>query len=453
MKKTLALLMSMALILSVVAGFAVSANAAPLEYVNRTYAMQDYMDEFGTHHTKDNMTPDTTYEGAYIKQEGYTFGDNTWTFEYWEPSEDGTTGTFKPMTAFFAEAQSGWVHGGWTNFYTSNAESAWTKNGMTYCSVRNNGKQLHPGDTAGVVVTYIVPADGVISYDLSIMLYGGENRSSTAGKGGDILALYVNTDRIWPAAGQPDCVVYSDTASDAEPFEVSVDSFRVKAGDKVRFMVRTDNGNNGSAGTNLVDFPVVSYSKCVLPIGDPKGVAPSVIYTDRAGKDTTDTVVTWEAAENAAGYNIYLKGPDDADFKKVNEAPITELTYTLTGLKGKTLYDLQITTIPQANPENESDRSATQTFMTGKGPETEEPTTPTTTDIPGAPASSDTAVKPSNTDNTKEEGGFPIWVIFVIAGVAVLAVVAVVVVVVLKKKPAAPAEAAAEEVPAEEPKE
>ncbi len=454
MKKTLALLMSMALILSVVAGFAVSANAAPLEYVNETYALQDYMDEFGTHH--ESMEKDPIKQG-YIREEGFAFGDNTWTYEYWEPSEDGSTGTFKPMTAFFAEVADGWVHGGWTNFYTANAESAWTKNGMTYCSVRNNGKTLHPGDTAGIVVTFNVPADGVISYDLAISLYGGDNRSSTAGKGGDVLALYVNDERIWPAAGQEPCVVYSDTASSAEPYEVSVDSFRVKGGDKVRFMVTTDNGNNGSAGTTLESYPVVTYNECVLPIGDPKGVAPTGIVTDRAGKDTTDTVVAWQAAKNAAGYNIYLKGPDDADFKKVNDAPITELTYTLTGLKGKTLYDLKMTTIPTSNPQGESDPSDTQTFMTPKGPDVvtdpagDDPTT--TSDIPGAPATSDTAVKPSNTDTPKEEGGFPIWVIFVIAGVAVVAVVAVVVVVVLKKKPAAPAEAAAEEAPAEEPKE
>ncbi len=456
MKKTLALLMSMALILSVVAGLAVSTSAAPA-FVNETYKLQDYIAEFGTHHTDGKMTFDES-SGGYVRSEGFTFGDNTWTYECWDPHANDDKGEFKPMTVYYASGYQGeWAHGGWTNFYTADANSAWTKNYMTYCSVGNNGKRLHPGDEGGVVVTFTVPATGVISYDLSISLYGGTGRDQASGKG-DILALYVNDTRIWPAAGQPDCVVFSDTASSAEPYAVSVESFSVKEGDKVRFMVTTNNGNNGSAGTDLVDFPVVTYHSADVPVGDPKGVAPEGIMVNRAGQNTTDHEVVWNPAKNAGGYNVYLKGPNDAEFKKVNTAPITECTYKLTGLEAKTLYEVKVSTIPASNPNGESDHSEAQAFMTGKGADTGtdtdgggDPTTdvvdPSNTDTntntntntnSGSNSASNTGAASSNTNKVEEKKGLPVGALVAIiaGGVAVVAVAAVVVVVVMKKKAA-----------------
>ncbi len=219
------------------------------------YKMQNCLNEFGTHHTSITQDPDT---GAYINNAGFTMGNGLWTYEYWDPEANNGNGEFKPMSAYFAESQTNWVHGGWSNFYTADVQSAFVKNYTTFCSVGGNGQRLHPGDTAGVVVTFVAPCTGTISYDLSIYLFGGSDRNSASGRG-DVLSLYVNDTRVWPAAGEEDCVIYSDTATSSDPYKVSVPALEVKAGDKIRFMVTTNNGKNSAAGAMFVNLPAVSY--------------------------------------------------------------------------------------------------------------------------------------------------------------------------------------------------
>ncbi len=453
MKKTLALLMSMALILSLVSGFMVSSNAA-VAYVDETYVYQEAMsDYFGN---VDGLTATGEY-GSYESAEGFFFGeDKVWTLEYLDQTADSDTPVFKPMTAYFSSAPENPIQS-WTNHYTPNDAAPCEESGLTYCSVASNGKRLHPGTASGPVITFIVPAGGTISYDLTIGAYG-EGNLSTGSAGGDKLELYVNETKVWPTGD--DVVIHYDTYSDSAPYEVSFPSFKVNAGDKVRFAVTTSTGNRGSKGVNLVSLPVVTYHEAEVSIGDPNGTPPANVVAERVSKDSTDMKVTWDAAKNAAGYNVYIKGENDAEFKKVNAEPIKECEYVVTGLNGKALYELQVTTIPEANPQNESSPSETQTFLTPKGnddPITEGGVVDSVTSdntgnnsSDGKPANSGNNNKPA-TNKPAEKEGFPLWLIFVIAGgVVAVAAVVVVVLLVVKKKPAAPAEAA--EAP-EEPKE
>ncbi len=437
MKKTLAIFMTLALIASLVAGFAVSSDAAPA-FVEPTYKYSDMLDaEYGKH----AETMEADENGGRDSLEGYSFMDGLWTYEYYDQADN----TFKPMSSYYEKAQPGWQCGGWENLYIANSGAVWSWNDYSYCMIYQDGKYLHPGSKSGPTITFIVPADGTISYDLSIYMYNG---GSSAEGTGNKLFVYQNDTKIWPSG--EDVVIFADTDGSGNPYEVSVNAIKVKEGDKIRFMLHTALGANGGLGTALAETPVVTYHEASVPIGDPKGSAPENVIVERVGKDTTDVRVVWDAALNAAGYNVYVKSDSDAAPVKVNAEPITGCEYTVTGLKGKTLYDLTVTTVTKAG--GESDPSVAQTFMTVAGQETDPVVDPATTDGPGNPATSgkpsDTSAKPSS-GNGEEKGGLPIWILIslIAGGVVIVALVVVVVLLLVKKKPALPADA-----PAEEPK-
>ncbi len=427
MKKLLAFLLSFVLLSSLFAGLSAQGAA---DYVDETYSYKAAMEFFGD---TGDLTRDQEYKG-FSSEDGFAL-DGIWGFEYWDFADN----KFKPMTAYYDKnlKEEGWSHSGWSNLYTTSLESAWNTSPYNYCSVANNGKRLHPGSQAGVVITFTAPAGGTISYDLSLYVYT-EKITSGSPYGGNNIALFVNDTQIWPAENGIQ-TIYNDNASKTDPFAVSVPSFRVNAGDKVRFRIVTSNGNNGSKGTELAKFPIVTYHKADVPIGNPKGEAPANVVTT-GQRDTTDTAVSWDAAKDAVGYNVYLKGPDDADFRKVNQAPITECQYTLTGLAPKTMYEISISTLTASS---ESDRSDPQTFIT---PQLEVSTNPTTdpsetdkTENTENPDSSGSAsVKPTGsasdgTDTQPQEKTFPLWIVFVIAGVILVAAVAVVFLMMKKK--------------------
>ncbi len=444
MKKTLALLMSLALMITVVASFAVSSNAAPVEYVEDVYSYATFLEtEYGKHAS--SMEADD--DGARISTAGFTF-DELWTYEYYDQAESA----FKPMTAYFEEVpEDGWCLSTWDNLYTTSKEAALAQSPYTYCMVFDGGRRLHPSPVSGPAITFIVPADGTVSYDLAIYMY---NAGSSAADWGNKIFVYQNDTKIWPQG--EDVSIYADTDGAGNPYEVSVPSFNVKAGDKIRFMLHTTNGNNGGMGAYLSSLPEVTYHEASVPIGNPKGTPPKNVIVDRLGKDTTDIFVTWDAVKNATGYNVYLKSDADSAPVKVNSEPITSTEYTATGLKGKTLYDLTVTAVMSSGVESEA--SPAQTFVTpevNSGSDKNTDVTNTvdtnnTVDVsePGSKPVTSGSDKPT-TDKPAEKEGFPLWIIIAIIAVVVVVAAAVVAVVVLtKKKSAAPAET-----PAEEPKE
>ena len=440
MKKTLSLIMTLAMILSCVVGFAMNSSAAELEWVEETYTYQDALEEVGTHGNGSIEIEAIT--GAFNSSDGFFFCDGLWTYEYWDPADE----TFKPMTAYYKDNQEGWVHGSWDNIYTTFAESAWAESGYSYCSIMNNGKYLHPGKTAGAVLTYVVPVEGTISYDASIYSYGtGNTQENKPETWGNYVTLWVNDTKVYPAASDDPEIsrIAYDNTSAAEPLKVSHPSFKVKEGDKIRLCVIANGGENGSKGTCLVQMPTITYHDAAVPVGNPKGLPPTNIMTERSDDDTsTDTIVTWDAAKNAAGYNIYVGG------KKVNDAPVTETTYTITGLEGGTLYELTVSSVSASGAESEQSEPQTFKTKTPKGGATSDKTSDKVTSDAGTnvPSTNAPAKDPA------PKAGFPIWILFVVAAVVVVAVGVVLVVVLSKKKTpadAAPA-AEAEAAPAEE---
>ena len=447
MKKTFALLMALAMMVTCFVGFAVNSSAA-LEYVEETYSYNAALDEYGTHGEEGEVEIDDL--GSYTYEE-FLFCDGLWTYEYWDPDNE----TFEPMTAYFAENQSGWVHGVWANIYTVSADSAWSSSPFSYCSIMQNGKYLHPGSGAGAVLTFIVPASGTITYDASIYAYsGGNTEEAQPETWGDYVGLFVNDEQVWPANGDSDenKIGYHNSSS-SDPLVINYPSFKVQAGDRIRLRVTAAGGNNGSKGTSLVQMPTITYHEAgSLPVGNPNGTAPTGILAE-CPKNTLNCDVSWAEAKNAVGYNIYLTKDGETESVKVNgDTPITGTSYTIENLDPNTLYQLTMTTVVKSG--NESAPSDPVAFKSRKAPDAGKEDKPAASDKEEdkTPASTDAAPAPS--DKGGNEGGSNLGLIIGIAvgAVVLVAVVVVVIVIVAKKKKVAAPAAEAEAAPAEETK-
>ncbi len=464
MKKTLALLMTLAMMLSCIAGLAVNSSAAQLEYVEETYSYESVLEEVGSHDEGREKDADL---GCYKSEEGFFLGNGMWTYEYW----DVASSSFKPMSAYFSDAAEGGAMGVYTKYYIAVAEGAWDNaSPYRYCAILKSGTALHPGDGADSALTYVVPATGTISYDVSVSCNNESNTSDpTNGLGdnwGSVVTVYLNDKQIWPAEGDTSNRIGYETNPADNPLAVSVPSFKVNEGDKVRLVVSAYNRVKSCKMVDLTSLPVITYHDAgELSVGDPKGVAPTGVMHERVSKETTDTIISWGETIKAVGYNVYYKVVGSADEAvKANAEPITDLTYTLTGLESDTMYELTVTSVTATG--SESDPSDPYTFKTPKveaasgSDKTSDGSSDAST--PVASDENDGSVSNSNNSNANPQpsDGFPWWII-IVAAVVVIAIVVVLVLVLGKKKaPEATSEAApavedapeAEAAPAEEEK-
>lgn len=424
MKKFLAILMTVAMMVSCMVGFALTSSAAP-EWVYESYKFEDVMDDFGTQAVaEDGSLEEELLLGEY------------WTYEYYDVAEE----EFSGMSAYFAESleAEGWLMGAWSDLYMPGVESAWTGNGdpTWYCAIAEGGKRFHPGTGANPVVTFTAPATGVISYSASVYPYNNYGTAEGAPETETLYAaVYVNDELVWPE-DVDDGRFTGLTASSDSPFMIDVTAFNVTEGDQVRLMLglAPGNVNFGGAGMYLVDYPVVTYNEAEVSIGDPNGTPPEGISTsDRTAEGCT---VSWSEARNAKGYNIYIDG------EKVNSELVTELTYTITGLDPSSTYEVTITTV--TNDGKESPASESVPFRTAKGEKkTDTSSSDTATGDTSAPAGTDAPA--ATTDGKGGSDISVLWIVIAIAAAVVVIAVVVVLVLVLGKKKAAPAAVAAPE--------
>ncbi len=256
-------------------------------------------------------------------------GDGRWAYEYYNTE----TKTFHPMGAYFATSHTdeGWVHGGWAEFYTASAESAWTEGSLTYCTIGSGGKRMHPGNGAGPVITYTVPASGVVSFSAAIAPYG--DNPSASEDGGNCVSLYLNDRKIWPEREEDGCF-YSDTASKTKPVLVETSAMEVNAGDRIRLVLTTKPGTTRkSKGCDLVGLPVVTYHGA-----NADAYAPEDFCTLSATTVTYDSItLSVDLGSNLTGYRLYL------DNNLLTPEPIADSTYTLTGLTPNEYYMIRAT--------------------------------------------------------------------------------------------------------------
>lgn len=402
MKKILATFMALLMIAGLMTGLAVTSSAdeeQELEYVEEVYSFDAL------------ANPGDWGEGKN------PIANGLWRFDYWDFADN----KFKPMTAW--EGSDGGAAG--QNTYFEPIPDLVLEQDASpyfYCRHRANGTQMHPGSQADAVRTFIVPASGKIIYDFEIQALAEGNIAGSSETAGDAISVYLNDTLIWPAASYVDgeTVTEADVAAGFvllyydSPLSVSISNLDVEAGDEIHLRVGA-NGNKGGKATQ-VDLNTVTYVTCELPIGDPKGVAPANLTSSDVG--TTTATISWEAARNAKGYNVYVND------EKVNEEEITELTYKLEGLAPGAISRVTVTTVTEIG---ESDPSEVLSIRTQKEDTDASSDEPTVTD---SGSNNNSGSNSTNTTSNENTG----WIIGIVAGVIVLLAALIIVFVVMSKK-------------------
>ena len=70
-------------------------------------------------------------------------------------------------------------------------------------------------------------------------------------------------------------------------------------------------------------------------------------------------MLKWDENEESdlKGYNIYRKSGEEAVFKKLNETPFPQSSYSDRSVRAKEHYTYAVTAIDDSKPINESERS------------------------------------------------------------------------------------------------
>lgn len=172
------------------------------------------------------------------------------------------------------------------------------------------------------------------------------------------------------------------------------DSIEVSSGDYIRVIAKT-NGNASKPSLHV--SPVITY----LDVRTEDTTAPGAPGNVSVSGITENSVtVTWEqAADNVAvaGYNIYL---GDSETPVNGNQPVTELSYTLTGLNAATAYTVRIEAVDTSG--NRSDVMAETAFTTAEAQGTvdeEAPTKPTNTKVDAKTENSITISWTASEDN------------------------------------------------------
>ncbi len=171
-------------------------------------------------------------------------------------------------------------------------------------------------------------------------------------------------------------------------------SIEVTSGDYIRVIAKT-NGN--ALKPSLHVSPVITYMDVqaddTTAPSSPENVSVSGITENSAA-------VTWEQASDnvaVAGYNIYL---GDSETPVNGDQPVTELTYTLTGLDAATAYTVRIEAVDTSGNRSEVMAEAAFTTAEAQGTVDEEaPTKPTNTTVEAKTENSITISWTASEDN------------------------------------------------------
>ena len=354
----------------------------------------------GTSYTDKNVAAGSTYKYTVrgVASDGKTMS----------PSYDGTgvSATMpKPVTAPANVTMSNAVVSGNTIVVTWQAAAG----AATY-----NVYRMGPGDTYWKVVstkqsgtsytdknvklnsTYKYTVRGVAADGTTLSpSYDGTGKSATMPKAPDrvtVTSAVVSGDTIivtWQkAANAATYTVYRMGPGDtywkvvsAKQSGTSYTDKNVKPNSTYKYTVR----GVAADGTTLSK----GYDSKGVTQKTPATVTPSVVVLQSAKADAAGITVTWQAAANAATYNVYRKGPSDTywkviaskvsgtSYKDTSTARNTEYTYTVRGVAadGTTLspsYDgtgvsAKVTASPSATPAYVTMKSAVRVTSGTKG--------------------------------------------------------------------------------------
>ena len=289
----------------------------------------------------------------------------------------------------------------------------WEKaNGAATYNVYRKG----PGDTSWRAVSY---KQSATSYTDKNVTAGGTYKYTVRGVAADGKTVSKGFDGTGKSATMPKTITPAKVEMSGSSVDgsVIVVKWRAAAGAATYNVYRKGPGNTSwqavsykQSATSYTDRnvkPDSTYSYTVRGVAadgktlskdyDSKGVTqktpatvtPSVVVLQSAKADAAGITVTWQAAANAATYNVYRKGPGDTSWKAIaykvsgtsykdtSTARNTEYTYTVRGVAadGKTIspsYDrtgksAKVTASPSATPAYVTMKSAVRVTSGTKG--------------------------------------------------------------------------------------
>ena len=273
-----------------------------------------------------------------------------------------------------------------------------------------------PGDTSWQAVSY---KQSATSYTDKNVTAGGTYKYTVRGVAADGKTVSKGFDGTGKSATMPKTITPAKVEMSGSSVDgsVIVVKWRAAAGAATYNVYRKGPGNTSwqavsykQSATSYTDRnvkPDSTYSYTVRGVAadgktlskdyDSKGVTqktpatvtPSVVVLQSAKADAAGITVTWQAAANAATYNVYRKGPGDTSWKAIaykvsgtsykdtSTARNTEYTYTVRGVAadGKTIspsYDrtgktAKVTASPSATPAYVTMKSAVRVTSGTKG--------------------------------------------------------------------------------------
>lgn len=407
MKKTLAILMTLAMVLSLFAGLTLNSSAHNLKYVEKEYKYAEALTNFGV-----------GIEDGAIK--GETIFEGRWALEYLDLT--GDKGVFKPMGCWQSAPIDGAAHK-WSNIYTTTTTAVLdTNDPYNYCCFGNNGVRFHPGLGASPCLAFIVPVSGEIDLDAAIAGYGSANTPKDKPVSyGCIIEVWVNNAKVWPAADAPEQRAWY--SRDGGTCTIDIDGLMVKKGDRVRITATCAKDEKGvpdksGKGMDFTMMPVVTYVRTDsgFPTVSPHTNPPTSLECVDLTSD--GFALKWSAVKDAVSYNVYVYTENAGSAVKLNSTPVTDLSFVATGLKPNATYFCYVTSVVASGGESlPSDALSLKTLAEEESSDTSTNETTTSSDLL-VPTTSDAPETPA-------ENSFPLWLVAV-GAIAVLALIAVV---------------------------
>lgn len=192
MKKILTVLLSLCLLVSLAACFAISANAEESEEISVTVGQK-----FEWNNQKGDIAKQKAWTGGKGKSP-----DGLWKYQFFAHT--------KQVYGDLVYAPSVYCYA-WTKDVGS------SEDGFNYARVREYGSNFHPGKEADVVKVFTCPSGGTIELQTiaTRVFEVGEGATGTS------IAIYLEDQLVYPAEGGGDYLLLDDTTT--HDFKVTVD--------------------------------------------------------------------------------------------------------------------------------------------------------------------------------------------------------------------------------------
>ncbi len=257
MKKILTVFLTVCLLASVVACFAVSAHAEDIQVtVGQVFEWND-------------QSGDSAKELAW-RRGGGTSPDGLWKYQFYALKK----GIYQDLV--FASG----------NQYAWNPNPGSDDNGIGYARVRQMGKNFHPATGADVVKVFTAPSGGSIQISSTVA------RSSDLKAGGSAtgtsFAIYVEDRLVYPEEGNGEYLTL--VSKNPQTIDVTVD---VSKGERVRIRI----GAIGNQSSDAIDMSNTITYKSI---------------NDEVAGEVSDVTLDFPKYTNGASYTIPdLPGADD----------------------------------------------------------------------------------------------------------------------------------------------